>query len=725
MRLGLLNAELGNPVEAPANDDAVPMRGTALARPSGDYPIPEDDRPDSPFMGPSIEVSDPAENDLVGHVRRRFEIMTRFRHKRNLYERFRFALRSVNGEYDPAQLAEIKAMGGAETFSQLVASKAQAATALLQDIYLSGDRPWAIKPTPEPDIAPDAREAIEQLVAGEVSTAMQMNGGMPLPPEAVQERRRQLEAEVARAVKERARREAEKATKRTEDVMREGGFFGALADFLIDLPIFPYAVIKGPVVEMRSRLEYGPPSELGGRPSVELREVPTLSWRRVSPLDVYFIATSSSAAGSDIIERVYYTRHDLSALLDVPGWRHDRIHQVLAEFPDGLHDWEDTLDEERASMEGRESPTGFDSETICGVEYHGFVQGRKLIDLGVEPDVIPDENREYLAQLWIVGPYVLKAQVSPSLRRRHPYFISAYRKMPGSLIGSALPDQLRDTQDVANAALRNLVNNMGLASGPQVVVLANRFSEQTDTTQLYPWKQWFMEDEPGQGSLPPISFYQPQSNAQELLGIYKEMMTMADEVSLIPRYQHGGQAAGAGRTASGLSMLMSNASKLQQMVAMNIDEDILRGTLEHLYDMLMLTSDDLRGDEQIDVWGVKKVASMEADRARMAEILQLSANPIDAQLFGAEGRADLWREVLRGMRFENGEIVPTKDEIAERSRQAAEMQQMQAAAEAQGSQGGGESNPKGPRMNSMQPRNMTPAQAGGAQNARTPQIRAQ
>lgn len=715
MRTGLLHAELGNPVDEPANDDAVPMRGTALARPAGDYPIPEDDQGGSPFMGPAVELSDPAENDLVGYVRRRFEIMTRFRHKRNLYDRFRFALRSVNGEYDPGQLAEIRAMGGAETFSQLVSSKAQAATALLQDIYLSGDLPWAIKPTPEPEIAPDAQAAIEQLVASEVSTAMQMNGGQPVPPDAIEGRRKQLREEIARAVKEKARKEAEKANKRALDVMREGDFFRAMSDFLIDLPVFPYAVIKGPVVEMRSKLEYGPPSELGGRPSIDLREVPTLTWRRVSPLDVYFIATSSSVAGSDIIERVYYTRHDLSALLDVPGWRHDRIHQVLAEFPDGLHDWQDTLDEERASMEGRESPTGFDSETICGVEYHGFVQGRKLIDLGVEADLIPDENREYLAQLWIVGPYVLKAQVSPSLRRRHPYFITAYRKMPGSLIGFALPDQLRDTQDVANAALRNLVNNMGLSSGPQVVVLANRFSEGTDTTQIYPWKQWLMEDEPGQGSVPPIQFFQPKSNAQELLGIYKEMMTMADEVSLIPRYQHGGQAAGAGRTASGLSMLMSNASKLQQMVALNIDEDIIGETLRHLYDMLMLTSDDLRGDERIEVWGVKKVAAMEADRARMTEVLQLSANPIDAQLFGAEGRADLWREVLKGMRFENGEIVPTKDEIAERARQAAEMQQMQAAAEAQGSQGGADANPKGPRTNSVQARDMSPARRGGAQ----------
>ena len=41
---------------------------------------------------------------------------------------------------------------------------------------------------------------------------------------------------------------------------------------------------------------------------------------------------------------------------------------------------------------------------------------------------------------------------------------------------------------------------------------------------------------------------------------------MADDVSAIPRYMTGGaQAGGAGRTASGLSMLMSNAAKTLQM----------------------------------------------------------------------------------------------------------------------------------------------------------------
>jgi hypothetical protein len=52
---------------------------------------------------------------------------------------------------------------------------------------------------------------------------------------------------------------------------------------------------------------------------------------------------------------------------------------------------------------------------------------------------------------------------------------------------------------------------------------------------------------------------------------------LADELSAIPRYMSGSNpGGGAGRTASGLAMLMSNASKILQMVAQNIDHDVIQ-----------------------------------------------------------------------------------------------------------------------------------------------------
>ena len=51
--------------------------------------------------------------------------------------------------------------------------------------------------------------------------------------------------------------------------------------------------------------------------------------------------------------------------------------------------------------------------------------------------------------------------------RAHPI---EFEKVPGTVHGHGLPDILEDLQQICNATLRALVNNMGISSGPQVVV---------------------------------------------------------------------------------------------------------------------------------------------------------------------------------------------------------------------------------------------------------------
>ena len=87
----------------------------------------------------------------------------------------------------------------------------------------------------------------------------------------------------------------------------------------------------------------------------------------------------------------------------------------------------------------------------------------------------------------------------------------------------------------------------------------------------------------------PIDFFQPNSNAGEMLQVYQKFSDLADELSAIPKYLSGNTSGGAGRTASGLAMLMGNASKILQTVAANVDRDILQGLLSNLFDMIMLT----------------------------------------------------------------------------------------------------------------------------------------
>jgi len=323
-----------------------------------------------------------------------------------------------------------------------------------------------------------------------------------------------------------------------------------------------------------------------------------------------------------------------------------------------------------------------------------------LREYGVQAKLVPDEDRDYFVQAWLVGRHVIKVQMAPSPRKRHPYFITSFEKVPGTPVGNGLPDILTDVQEVCNASLRSLVNNLSISSGPQVVVNDDRLSPDEDGEDLYPWKRWHVVTDPmGNNSQVPISFFQPNSNAGELLAVYERFSNIADELSAIPKYLSGQGAGGAGRTASGLAMLMGNASKILQTVAANIDRDVLEPLLSQLYDMLMLTDQSgmLTGSEMVRVMGVTVAVQRETQRSRQLEFLQITANPLDAQILGPKGRAAVLRSVAQTIGMDGENVVPSEDDV-ERQQQAS----MQAAAQAQGMQapeGGNVTGDMGPRTN--------------------------
>jgi hypothetical protein len=308
-----------------------------------------------------------------------------------------------------------------------------------------------------------------------------------------------------------------------------------------------------------------------------------------------------------------------------------------------------------------------ESGMIDMLEYHGYVQGEMLIDYGFDTTSVPEPMRDYFVDAFKIGRYIIKVQLSPSLRKRAPYYVTSFEKVPGTVVGNALPDILSDIQDATNAALRSLINNMSIASGPQVVVNDDRVAENENSDDMYPWKRWHVENDPlGNNAIQPVSFFQPNSNAQELLGVYEKFTQIADELSAIPRYITGSERlGGAGRTASGLAMLMGNAAKILQTVAANIDNDVIEPAVWELYDMVMLTdrSGILRGDENIVVLGVNVAMQRETQRQRQLEFLQITANPIDTQITGVRGRASVLRSVADGIGLKGEDVVPPDEEI--------------------------------------------------------------
>ena len=643
-------------------------------------------------------------SSLGSYIRGQLDIFRRHRETggSGWSDRLIHALRVFNGEYDPDKLAQIKKFGGSESYARIVAMKCRGASSLLRDVYLSPDRPWGLDASDDPSIPPEILNSINQLVQLEIQQMSMM--GQPPDIDTIRERTMQLVEAARQAAKKKAEDGSRIAEDKLDELLKQGGFYKALAEFITDLPLFPFACIKGPVVRILPVVTWE------GNAAV-IKQVPRLTWTRVSPFDLWWTPGVADIEDAAVIERTRLTRADLNDLLDLPGYNTDAIREILDLYGrGGLMDEPDATESERAVHESRENPQLNQSGLINCFEYTGNVQGRMLLEYGMDETLVPDPMRDYFVQAWVIGRYVIKVQLAPSPRKRHPYFITSFEKVPGTPVGNGLPDILDDIQEAGNATFRALINNLSIASGPQVVVNDDRLAGDEDGEDLYPWKRWHVQSDPmGNNTVPPISFFQPQSNAQELLGVYQSFVNMADELSAIPKYLSGaGTTSGAGRTASGLAMLMGNASKILQTVAANIDRDVLEPLLTMLFDMVMLTdqSGTLTGEEKVRVLGVSVAVQKETQRSRQLEFLQITANPIDSAIVGPKGRAAILRSVATTIGMPGEEIVPSAEQMDAMQKQAEAAPGVGAsglgdsAADAQGGQAGtGASGDMGPRTN--------------------------
>jgi hypothetical protein len=630
------------------------------------------------------QAPQPTMSTLAGYVKARYEI---FRNHRNTVsgwtERLLEGLRTYNGQYAASKLINIRQWGGSEVFARVSTQKCRAASSLLRDIYLGSDRPWAIDPPPDPEVPDEIYQKINQFVQQEGQQASQTLQGVGQPgpsPEDLEQRKQALFESAEDAARKKATEQARWSTDKIDELLREGDFYNALSDLLTMIPVFPFVVLKGPVVRMEQELEW---PQGGGQPTVNT--IPKLFWNAPSPFDVYWTPGVSDPKNAEIIEKMRFTRAEINDLLDLPGYNQAEVMASLDEYGrGGLYDNWDTPDAERAVLESKENPAWNRSGLISVMGYWGNCQGRLLMEHNVQmPPNDPNGLRDYFAEILCIGGHVIKANIAVSPRKRHPFYFTSFDKVPGSIVGASLIELIADLQEVANASLRSLVNNLSIASGPQVVIDENRLSPTDNGDELYPWKRWRVRNDPiGMNTTNdkgPIWFFQPQSNSADLLKVMEAIITLADDVSAIPKYLQGQNAGGAGRTASGLAMLMGNASKILQTVSGNIDRDIFTEALASLEELVLLTDTTgvLSGMEKFVVKGVQVAIQRETQRQRQLELLQQTNNPTDLGIMGIKGRGALLRAVSSQVGLEGEQIIPP-DEVLEKKEQAQQQQAQEA-----------------------------------------------
>lgn len=622
-------------------------------------------------------------SSLAGHIQHHWSLakLAKLQPEKEMLS----AVRSRKGEYDPDTLAKIREQGGSEIYMMVFATKARQMKALMTDILIGSgnDKPWTIRPTPKPELPTGMAEQIMQQVYEE--TAQAELSGMPMSVGDVRQRLQDTKRIVEQRVMEQARVEAERAEHAIEDDLVEGNYLDALDQFVDDLTTFKTAFLKGPIVRRTNDLSWE--KQADGTHVAKVTSQLKVSYERVDPFMMYPAPWAKNCHDAPLIERHKLSRSDLNAMRGVEGYDEEAIKRVLDEHGQGgLREWL-MIDTAKATAEGRNTVGVAQSDLIDALQYWGSVSGKMLREWGMDESEVPDPAKEYEVEAWLIGGNVIKAVINPDPLNRRPYYADGFSRIPGAFWHNSLYDVVRDCVDMCNSAARALANNLGISSGPQVAVNVDRLPAGEDITEMYPWKIWQVTNDPMGSSAAPINFFQPSSNAAELMGVYERFSQIADEVSGIPKYMAGmaGGEGGAGRTASGMSMMITNASKMVKQLLASLDQYVIAPMVERQYQHLMMYRPELglQGDLKVVARGSISLVAKEAAQVRLNEFLATTGNPIDMQIIGMDGRAELLRQAVKRLDINSEKVVPSATTVKMRAAQA----QMQQLATLQAQQG--------------------------------------
>jgi len=577
-------------------------------------------------------------------------------------ERLLQCRRQRSGEYDPTVLNEIKKFGGSTVFMLITSVKCRAAAAWIRDVLIrAGEKPWNIEPTPLPTLPKEDEDKIQEEVLAETTELMMLQGIGAVKVENVKNRIEELLAKRSEEKYNQAKLATQRFAKKIEDEFQEGNFYKALTEFIDDLVTYPTAFICGPEIRRRKVLAWQQGADGAWKPQVVYKLV--REYRRVSPFDIYPAPSAKSIQDSGLFERVRLRRRDLQAMIGVQGFNEFVLRQCLRDYGKGHKEYLG-IDNERATLEGKPVEETDPDPPIDALCYWGSVQGQDLMDWGMKG--ISDPVQEYEVNCWLVGRYVICSRLNPHPIGGKPYHGTSYELVADSIWGRCPPELIRDVQRFCNGLARNMVNNVGIASGPQLEISKDRMVPGQDYTQQYPWKIWETKDDKFGHGQPALNWYQPDMLTDRLLTLYQYFFDQASEQAGIPSYMYGSEqtGGGGGDTATGLSMLMNNASKALKDVVHHVDDDIIKPVVkDHWVNIMLFDDDELKcGDINVVARASEYLIMEETYQLRRLEFLKNTNNEIDMAIIGVPGRATVLREISKGLKI-GEDIVPSKDEI--------------------------------------------------------------
>ncbi len=622
-------------------------------------------------------------SNLLGYMTSGWQAALEF--KRETQQIMLICAQQIKGEYSAAKLSEIRAFGGSEVFMGITEEKCRASKAWIKDIIKeTNKKPWILEPTPIPELPTDLDTLINEKIAFGIQTGeVTLENGL----ESAQE---QLRDELMQAMKDDAEETIDRMQAKILDEQLQGEWHKALDEFISDVVDYPAGILKGPIFRRKKVLKWGKDAQGNSIPQVE--EVIEKHWYRVSPFSYYPLPMARNIQDGGF-EHHRLTRESLEGMRGQPGYDTKAIDRILEKSNRGqLSDWVYII-REQEEAEGTK-PYYFANKgpenKIDAIEHWGHIKGKDLIEWGMSTKKIKDPNKSYQANIWKIDNEIIKAVLNPHPLGNKPYFMCSFSKITGAFWGKGVPQLMIDIQNIVNAVARALINNVAIASGPQVSKDVALLAPGENPKYISPWQVHLYSTAENMGmtaNTNPIQFFQPTMNARPLMELFKFFTELADDYTGIPSYTYGvASGGGALATASGLSMMITAAGKVINNVMLTIDNSAIALGVAYHYDLLMLFDEDqsIKGDVRVIANGVTTLVAKEQQIIRLTEMANMLNNPMDNAILGIKGRTNLLRMIMEQFPVNVNDIIPSDEIIMKRQEEMARAEAEEAAVEGAG-----------------------------------------
>ena len=408
---------------------------------------------------------------------------------------------------------------------------------------------------------------------------------------------------------------AKKMEKKIHDQLQESGASKHLRSMAFEMALLGTGVMKGPFAVDK---EY-PNWDDEGDYDPLVKTVP--STNHVSVWNFYPDPVASSMDDAEyVIERHKMSRNQLRALKGRPYFIDEAIENAIEAGPDYVRKhWEMKMEDDDTAPS--------DTERWQVLEFWGYVDTDILEENGIN---IPADLKgldELSANIWIVNGKVIRCLLNPFKPARIPYYAVPYEHNPYSFFGVGIAENMDDTQTLMNGFMRMAVDN---------AVLSGNLLIEIDETNLVPGQD--MSVYPGkvfrrQGGAPGQAIFGTKfpNVAGENMQLFDKARVLADESTGFPSFAHGQTGiSGVGRTASGISMLMSAANGSIRTVVKNVDDYLIApiGRAFFAFNMQFDFDESIRGDLEVKANGTESLMANEVRSQRLMQFLQVTSNPM-------------------------------------------------------------------------------------------------